>query len=282
MKEEIIGLKKDAVFHLKENRLVRAAAYPVCTIKRRLQTQEYLRSDRSRKMKHWKNAFCGQRCFIIGNGPSLRTEDLNRLEGEITFSSNRIYHIYEKTDWRPHFYVAFEPEFCRTNADFISRVEVKQARFLNQCAWSPAREADNTFWMNCSSRYTLEKLTTKNIEFSSDIAVQVCDAYSVTYTILQIALYMGFQEIYLLGVDHYASDGKQKSSHFYEDKKSEYRTPTYLAGIEYGYKLARQEAKKKGVHIYNATRGGNLQVFRRADFDAVLHEESARLLGKKK
>ena len=282
MKQGISGLKKDAVFHMKENRLVRIAAYPVCTLRRRLQTKEYLRSDRSRKMKQWKNAFRGQRCFIIGNGPSLCTEDLNRLEGEITFSSNRIYHIYEKTDWRPDFYVAFEPEFCRTNADFISHLEVKQARFLNQCAWGAAREAENTFWMNCTSRYTLEKLTTKNIEFSPDIAVQVCDAYSVTYTILQIALYMGFQEICLLGVDHYASNGEQTSSHFYEDKKSEYRTPTYLAGIEYGYKLARKEAKKKGVHIYNATRGGTLQVFRRVDFDAVMRGETSRQSGMKK
>ena len=51
-----------------------------------------------------RNQYSGQRGFIIGNGPSLRVEDLDSLQGEITIASNKIYMIFPKTPWRPTFY----------------------------------------------------------------------------------------------------------------------------------------------------------------------------------
>ena len=56
-------------------------------------------------LKKYKNIHKGQRCFIIGTGPSLSVEDLEKLKGEITFGSNRIFEIYSQTDWRPTYYM---------------------------------------------------------------------------------------------------------------------------------------------------------------------------------
>lgn len=274
MNQGIVGVWKDFVFHLKKNTIVRFFAYPYCTLQRQLRTKMYIDSYHSTQIRKWENAYKNKRCFIIGNGPSLRIKDLEKLNTEITFSSNRIYHVYNSTGWRPDFYVAFEPEFCRTNADMISRLDVKKARFLSLYAWSKNRESENNFWLNCTMKYSLEKLTTKNIEFSNDIAVCVRDAYSVTYTILQIAIYMGFQEIYLLGIDHYDKSSGNESVHFYKNKKNEYQTPTYLEGIEHGYSLAKKEAEKREIHIYNATRGGKLEVFDRVDFDTLFNRKN--------
>lgn len=262
---------KDLLFAVKKNKAVRIFLYPYCTAKRNRQTNKYINSDFSRNISQWKDKYKGKRCFIIGNGPSLTAGDLELLKanGEITFASNRIYHIYDCTDWRPDFYVAFEREFCRTNADMISSIEVRSARFLNLVAWSRERESSSTFWLNCTSKYISEKLTKKNIEFSDDISVCVNDAYSVTYTMLQLAVYMGFGEIVLLGVDHYEKRNPDMPEHFYGNKRGEYRTPTYLEGIECGYVLADEEARKRGVNIYNATRGGQLEVFKRTDFDSM-------------
>lgn len=269
MKQGISGFFKDIFFHLKEIKFIRFCAYPYCTLERYLQTERYSKSYLSAQIRQWKDVYKNKRCFIIGNGPSLSIKDLEKLNKEITFSSNRIYHMYSKIDWRPDFYVAFEPEFCKANADMLSKMETRKARFINVKAWSKNRESSTTFWLNCTSKYQLSKLTTKNIEFSNDISVCVRDAYSVTYTILQIAMYMGFQEIYLLGIDHYDKSDVNYFVHFYENKKNEYQTPTYLTGIEYGYNLAKSEAEKKGISIYNATRGGKLEVFDRVDFDTL-------------
>ncbi len=39
------------------------------------------------------NIHHGQRCFIIGNGPSLQRTDLTKLKDEFTFGMNRIYLV---------------------------------------------------------------------------------------------------------------------------------------------------------------------------------------------
>ena len=56
-----------------------------------------------RELENLKNIQEGKRCFLIGNGPSLRAEDLTCLyeHGEICFAFNRIYNIFEQTPWRP-------------------------------------------------------------------------------------------------------------------------------------------------------------------------------------
>lgn len=266
------GYAKDLIFRIKENQLVRLLAYPYCVYQRSSRTWNYQHSEHSRRIRVWKDAFRGERCFIIGNGPSLKARDLELIDEKhiATFASNRIYHMYEITDWRPDFYVAFEPEFCRTNADLISQIEVRRARFLNCAAWDARRERGDSFWLNCTTRYSLKKLTTENIEFSEDISVCVNDAYSVTYTIFQLAFYMGFTEIYLLGIDHYDREAGPEEQHFYSRNRAEYQTPTYIEGIESGYRAVREEAERRGIRIYNATRGGKLEVFERVNLeDAV-------------
>ncbi|MBO7254734.1 MAG: hypothetical protein J6V36_05480, partial [Clostridia bacterium] len=61
-----------------------------------------------RKLAKLKDSHKGERCFIIGNGPSLSVNDLNKIyEKNIpTFSTNRIFKLFEKTDWRPTYYVS--------------------------------------------------------------------------------------------------------------------------------------------------------------------------------
>ncbi|MCD7944101.1 MAG: DUF115 domain-containing protein [Clostridia bacterium] len=258
------------IFKLKSSPFIRAVAYPIGSYRYTRGTRKYSSSADAIKLKQWKNKYSGKRCWIVGNGASLKVSDLEHLNKEITFASNRIYHIYEKTKWRPDFYVAFEPEFTKTNSELISEIEVKKARFINKSG--KTGDDEKNYWLNCTSKYSLKKQTLSNIEFSDDISVRVNDAYSVTYTILQIAVYMGFSQIYLLGMDHYKTEDKNgNAQHFYKNAKEEFRTPTYIEGIEYGYALASREAKKKNIHIYNATRDGNLEVFERVDIDSILN-----------
>ena len=55
----------------------------------------------SRRLKALEDIHRGRRAFIVANGPSLRTEDLDRLKSEVTFASNKIHLAYDETDWRP-------------------------------------------------------------------------------------------------------------------------------------------------------------------------------------
>ena len=55
------------------------------------------------ELDSYHNKYQGQACFIVGNGPSLNSRDLNLIkkEGYITFAANKIYRIFKETDWRP-------------------------------------------------------------------------------------------------------------------------------------------------------------------------------------
>ncbi len=45
------------------------------------------------------------------------------------------------------------------------------------------------------------------------------------------------------------------------------------------YELCKEFAEKNGVKIYNATRGGKLEVFERVDFDSLFSKEEQLLSG---
>ena len=59
----------------------------------------------ARNLRSLKDAHRGKRCFIIGNGPSLKGMDLSPLRGEVTFGLNRIYLLFDRLGFRTSFLV---------------------------------------------------------------------------------------------------------------------------------------------------------------------------------
>lgn len=59
------------------------------------------------RLRQYKDKHKNDICFILGNGPSLQVDDLERLQraGIVTFATNRIYNIFPNTSWRPTYYV---------------------------------------------------------------------------------------------------------------------------------------------------------------------------------
>ena len=63
-------------------------------------------SINSEKLKNLKGKYSGQRCFIMGNGPSLNKTRLELLADEAVWGFNKIYLLFDKIEWKPKFYVA--------------------------------------------------------------------------------------------------------------------------------------------------------------------------------
>ena len=59
------------------------------------------------KLKKFQYKHKNERVFIIATGPSIKSEDLDKLAyyHEKTISMNYIYYIFEKTEWRPDYYL---------------------------------------------------------------------------------------------------------------------------------------------------------------------------------
>ncbi|MFF3022045.1 6-hydroxymethylpterin diphosphokinase MptE-like protein [Gottfriedia sp. NPDC057948] len=237
------------------------------------------RKSQFEKLKNLKNKHLGERCFIVATGPSLKLEDLEKLRREITFSMNSICLAFEETDWRPTYYgiqcIGNYERFEKDIKDLDS-----ECKFIGEPI-SKHKKIPEEFYvypMNMLNHYVLHKKY--NSKFSDDAFAVVYDGYSIAYSLLQIAVYMGFKEIYLLGADcNYSSD---LNHHF---KNYDCFDPTYsVAGIKmiHAYKEAKKYADSKDIKIFNATRGGMLEVFERVDLDDVLanngREESLQQL----
>ena len=234
-------------------------------------------------LKKIKNIHKGERCFVIGNGPSLTADDLTCLKNEYTFASNMIYRLFDKTEWRPTYYcisdqgvlakVLDEGAFLYLNPEYFFFQYYSKFVFNNR----PYPDNSLLYYLEDAKDYN------KSPRFACDLSKEAYDAQTVTYIMLQIAAYMGFHEIYLIGVDHsfaktVSNSGKIEHHdvkwHFYDDKKAEKDVSlTYAERMTMGYESAERYSKKHGFRIYNATRGGKLEAFERVDFDTLVFED---------
>lgn len=109
--------------------------------------------------------------------------------------------------------------------------------------------------------------------FSEEFQKYAYDGRTITYTCLQMAVYMGFKEIYLLGVDfNYTPDVYAEANHFagyHPEGDSVRRNPFPREKQILAYESAKKYADAHGINIYNATRGGKLEVFERVRFDEL-------------
>lgn len=244
------------------------------------ESNNFNKTSMGKKIKIYKNMHKNKRCFILGNGPSLAAKDLEILHSnnEVTFATNRIYKIFNEVNWRPTYYCCEDELIIREKQDEINSIEAK-AKFIpiNLKWYNNVNIKDATyFYMN----YNREK--EEKYSFSTDISKQINCRGTVTFTCMQIAVYMGFKEIYLLGVDHNYQKIIDENGNIIEDNTVEdYFCKGYDNDIKdivvhdmgqntRAYIDAKKFCDQKGnIKIYNSTRGGRLEVFERINFDAL-------------
>lgn len=157
-----------------------------------------------------KEKHIGERCFVIATGPSLTIDDLEILKDEVTFSMNSILYSFDKTKWRPSYYM-IQDEYV-----YDSLKDIIKNKNMNEICISENVEklCGNTLKHRVFPLHYLDhKIYHKNgygeIKFSKNCYATVYDDYSIVFSILQFACYMGFKEIYLLGCDcNYNQDKK--------------------------------------------------------------------------
>ena len=228
----------------------------------------------------YKDKHAGQRAFVIGNGPSLRMADLERLVGEVSFASNKIFLAFAQTHWRPTYYTVEDHLVAQQNSEAIEAI-TDSVKFIPHTL---ALHGVN--FSNSLEYHLVWKDVYPNLPgCSADAMTGLHWGSTVMYTMIQMAFYMGIREIYLLGVDFsfvvpeacdtptggkfkvYISSGEH--NHFHPD----YRKPGerwHQPNLDYQEKAflaARDFAAAHGATICNATRGGALTVFPRVSFD---------------
>jgi hypothetical protein len=263
-------------------------SYIAKTMDKRL-ADHYLRT-RKKRLLNLKGKYSGQRCFIMGNGPSLNQMDLNLLKNEYVWGSNRVYLLFDRIVWRPKFYVAVDRRVVPDNAAEINQLS---SEFPDTLFFFPSRycleniltSKENTYWYN---EVELNEKRLPEGAFSLDPAERVYRVNTVTIAALQLAVFLGFNPIYLIGCDTNYSipptvDYEDNNKNFLisnQDDDPNHFSPSYFGkgrkwhdpnveSMILHYDLSNQVCKRAGVKVYNATLGGRLEIFERVDFNTL-------------
>ena len=229
----------------------------------------------SEQMKLYKDIHLGEKCFIVATGPSINAGDLNQLykSSYKCFGVNRIYLAFQETKWRPDYLVVADDKLLNEYYDEIKSCGAGTVFICDQVE-KIARQAkdDGVIIFHDHVRGTYFEKP----KFSEEIEWGVYSGATVVYTCIQLAVYMGFKEIYLIGTDHnYKTNQEDQTNHFHKDYyKGKIVPDKYVKEkTELAYIAAREYADTHGIKIYNATRGGKLEIFERMSFDEVFKNE---------
>ena len=245
------------------------------------------------------NQYSGERCFIIGNGPSLNKMDLNALQNEYTISVNSMTISKEFEIIKPKFHVLVDStRFDKNITPMYENMKnfknlshkpkyIFPVKFRNYIL-------ENKFDEGLDITYVMANNEFENIK-NIDISKTIPPYQNVLNAALSFAISLGFSEIILIGFEMTGfiktfndNETFDVGSHFYENvntKESEYikglqtnRSNEFLlSAYAKVFKLLRLQndyAKSKGIKVYNATIGGTLDMFERVNFNNKINETS--------
>ena len=224
----------------------------------------------NRRLAALKDIHAGQRCFIIGNGPSLKQTDLSRLQGEFTFGMNRIYLAFPELGFPTTYYLSVNNLVIEQCTADIRSLPIP--KFLSWRSHPLIQPTEDMAFLHTT--YTGPK-------FARDARGRLWEGATVTYVALQLAFHMGFAQTILIGVDHnFTTQGKPNTTvvskgddpdHFhagYFGKGFRWQLPD-LVTSERAYQMARQAYTQTGRQVLDATIGGKLTVFPKVDYNSL-------------
>ncbi len=177
----------------------------------------------------YKNAYKGKRCFIMGNGPSVKEINLELLKDEYVFGVNQVMGMPNWEKANINFWVCIDGDFLGlwTNADLRFFDEMKKLP-QNVQAFVPVEAKRNMekhgIQKNIHINYVNFKLQYINLDQfvqmqDIDMCKFIIQPYNVVIACINIAIYMGFSEIYLLGCNQTVLLN-ELSNYIYENEKN--------------------------------------------------------------
>ncbi len=233
--------------------------------------------------KKFENMHNGKRCFILGNGPSLKNVDFSLLSDEVVFSVNNFCKIenYKNAKTNYHFWMdgaffelrddmKFDMEDVMKNYNSISKenaecfVPISALEFIKKNKIDQNTKINYLMVGEIFEKYSLSYFDLCSITPAFTTVVQYC---------IMTAIYMGFKEIYLLGCDstgvvgtiNCALEQENKELHAYENDNaskeltgllknwnmSEVFYDQYL--LFKGYEYLSDFCKKNNITLINCT-----------------------------
>ena len=199
----------------------------------------------------------GETGLVIGNGPSLNDVPLDFLKAYPSFGTNRIYLL---DDFTPTYYAAVNWLVIRQSLPEINAIDTDKFILTEYAHDVPG---------------SIPLLSVPAPHFSFDPREGLWEGFTVTYICLQLAWWMGFEKILLVGVDHRyhcenipnleITSNEVDSNHFhpqYFGPGTNWNLPD-LEQSTWAYRLAETAYTATGRQILNLTHKSALHVFKK-------------------
>lgn len=234
-------------------------------------TQKFLSYHNIEKILSLKDKYKDQKCFIIGGSPSLKQLDLSKLNNSEykVFTVNKGYKLRELGLLHSDFHCiidnsCYQEVIDELSNDFFSLLFIlSEIDFINY-------DKDVIFF----DRIFYENKINMTNCYQDNLLWPLFDCATVIGTALQIATYMGFKDIYFIGVD---LDFNQNIGYVYKSTKDEQdrqltisKTTNHimLDGLTYATKYL----KAKNINLYNASPSGILDCMPRVKYDELFNK----------
>lgn len=231
----------------------------------------------------YRNLHGGDRVFLIGNGPSLKNTNLELIKDEHSIAMNQISLIYPFTTWRPSYYLYTADNINNRIWGEKWRLSVNEAvscpgttSFVWRAFADKVVSRPNIVWMDNVTEFDIGKEGT----FSTNAAQWLSKTGTSMNVALQLAYFMGFKQVFLLGCDlnwKTTTGTEEDPNHF---------DPSYSARIPDGererlrmrrtHEYAQQFFRDAGREVYNATHRTLLGVYPLVDFERVAEDRRWR------
>lgn len=253
-----------------------------------------------------RNLHAGRPAFVIGNGPSLKSQDLGPLADRVTFVSNAFWRhgVMNRSSsggastWQPTYYAIIDPLYTDGSEAMAAFFEALRARvtrsvfLVSTRGWHVIRE-QRLLPAERVRPCLFHGDMTRTARCSCDLAGPLPELQSVSLLGILAALHTGCAPIYLLGLDHdWAATPKGLCEHFYAGSSVDnhptvrsiersgafsYReTLEAMARLYRSYERVAALAASMNVAIINVTRGGFLDVFPRDSYERIVGGTAGR------
>lgn len=254
-----------------------------------------------KKNKKLKGKYTNQRCFIIGNGPSIQKQNLSLLEKEFTITVNQLPRNPQFKDIKTNCHIWMDSCFFRVEENKADDAEL--IRVMREVsAYSDPIVFYESAALSCVKKLKLDQeqniyflVQNKTLDLKSGTIQEIHRGTpyfsTVIHTAICVAMYMGFSEIFLLGCDctgminmilskENSEEAFQYGYQISENEKNRMRLAAkdrilkkefyYQYLMFQNYEDLYRYAEKKNIKIFNATRGGVLDSIPRVDYESVL------------
>lgn len=158
------------------------------------------------------NRHFGERCFVLGNGPSLKNTDLSVLKDEIVFTVNQAYRHNQFAALQSNYHFWIDNNFFKIDVNN----DPDDNEMFNTMKKVASEKNISCFYPLTESRFVEKYKLDKNMNayylypnlrlydrynLKCDISTGMPSFGTVVQYAIFTAIYMGIKEIYLLGCD---------------------------------------------------------------------------------